>query len=557
MKDNGGNGAQSEIKSPAKSVMRISKIRVENFRSIQLAELDLSEFNVFVGKNNHGKTNLFEAIEWFYTGKGDLEKIRHLQQPGLEVSVELEFTGIQSGIECVRNESTKAKFKKFANGEDVVRVRRSSTDVRKRSLWDRTENKWTDKNFAGFDASFNDCLPRLEYVSTTVRPDAVSQYGKKTPIGLMLSGVLTTILEQSEKYSQLRKKFSEVFQDPQSEVRVQLSDLSGRVKVHLQKQFPECEEVEFDVALPEFDDLLKNFNTNIDDGVSTTAEEKGDGMQRALMLAIIQTYADFRRQHEELGKCFVFMIDEAELHLHPTAQRQLKLALLYLAGQGDQVLINTHSSVLVTDEHDLQTIYQVEKMAKATEISRAQAADKHRIVFDLLGGSPADLLLPPNFLIVEGRCEYELLTRLIKRHFPEMMRLQILRATGDIVQQERSFFAISMAYVPLHASPIYKDKVVFLADKPNDEQKPAYERFQRVYPAIKLDDRLWILPTTTIEEYYPSPWKKTPVELATMSQEAKYDLAKAVGDNISLDDAKKYLGVVVSSLEAAWQKAYK
>jgi putative ATP-dependent endonuclease of the OLD family len=50
--------------------MYISKISVKNFRSIDFVEnLELNKFNVFVGQNNHGKTNFFEAIEWFYSGK--------------------------------------------------------------------------------------------------------------------------------------------------------------------------------------------------------------------------------------------------------------------------------------------------------------------------------------------------------------------------------------------------------------------------------------------------------------------------------------------------------
>ncbi len=44
--------------------MRISKIVIQKFRSISDAEILPSEFSLFVGQNNHGKTNLFEAIEW-------------------------------------------------------------------------------------------------------------------------------------------------------------------------------------------------------------------------------------------------------------------------------------------------------------------------------------------------------------------------------------------------------------------------------------------------------------------------------------------------------------
>ena len=44
--------------------MKIKSILVKNFKSIREAYINTSSFNVFVGQNNHGKTNLFQAIEW-------------------------------------------------------------------------------------------------------------------------------------------------------------------------------------------------------------------------------------------------------------------------------------------------------------------------------------------------------------------------------------------------------------------------------------------------------------------------------------------------------------
>lgn len=55
--------------------MRIGRIRIENFRSIKSVDIQPSKFNVFVGQNNHGKTNLFEALDWFYTGSGEPAQI--------------------------------------------------------------------------------------------------------------------------------------------------------------------------------------------------------------------------------------------------------------------------------------------------------------------------------------------------------------------------------------------------------------------------------------------------------------------------------------------------
>ena len=155
----------------------------------------------------------------------------------------------------------------------------------------------------------------------------------------MLSSVLEEILQDSVQYREFRNKFEELFENEESAVRKEFDSLGRSVKIHLEKQFSECTKVSFEVKNPEFDELLKSFQTRVDDGVETYAYEKGDGMQRALMLAIIQAYAEFRKGREGVGKSFLFFIDEAELHLHPTAQRKLKDVLLSLCENIDQVFL--------------------------------------------------------------------------------------------------------------------------------------------------------------------------------------------------------------------------
>ncbi len=239
--------------------MRIGKIRIENFRSIKSADIQPSEFNVFVGQNNHGKTNPFEALDWFYTGTGDPDQIVYERDRSKDFLVELEIMGVQTGLESVKNEKNRESFRKLADGRDVIRIIRRKSDPSKRLIWDDAKSQWSSKNFAGFDKAFNDCIPRLEYVSTSTRPSDLAKWGKKTPIGLMLSGVLTTILEKSAKYREFKLKFEEVFGTKGSDIRAQLDELSGKVKLHLEQQFPDCTKVTFDVSEPLFDDLLKKF----------------------------------------------------------------------------------------------------------------------------------------------------------------------------------------------------------------------------------------------------------------------------------------------------------
>ncbi len=535
--------------------MKISKITVKNFRSIKDVEITPDNFNIFVGQNNHGKTNFFEAIDWFYGAKGDLEKIRFGRTGEEEVSVEIEFSEIRDGIEKMKNEKNKTAIKNLLGDYDKVKVKRTSLDQKTRKIFDEKKGEWLAKNPTGFDSAFNDFLPKFEYVSTLINPMEITKYGKNTPIANMLSDVLSSILEQDPTYSAFKEQFEKLFTASDSQVRVQLDGLSGQVKLYLEKQFPDCYRVVFEVSPPVFEDLLKRFDTSIDDGVYTSADEKGDGMQRALMLAIIQVYANFRREHEDTSKFFMFFIDEGELHLHPTAQRKLKNALLDLAKGGDQVFINTHSSVLVSDENENQTIFRVEKVERVTSISPIKKEEKPYIVYDLLGGSPADLLLPKNFLIVEGKSELELLTRVIGRFYTNKPDIQIIQANGDLKQADRSINAVEQVFKPLEKS-LYKDKVIILFDQPT---KPAsLVQFLTDHPDLQTHNQTFQLTVGNLEEYYPNQdsWKKTSTEVDGMSGHNKVALARKVGDAITQEQFEKDMPLVFSALEKCWGLAF-
>lgn len=535
-------------------MMKISKISVRNFRSVETADFEVNQFNVFVGQNNHGKTNLFEAIEWFYTGKGDLAKLRFGREGDAEVSVEIEFVDIADGLGKMKNEKNRAAIEKVLGDQQTLRVKRTSADPKSRKIYIEAKSEWLEKNPTGFDAAFNDFLPRFEYVSTEMNPLDFAKYGKNTPISNMLSGVLTAILEGNKEYAEFRAKFDELFTAEQSEVRVKLDELSGKVKVELEKQFPDCSKVVFEVSPPQFDDLLKSFDTSIDDGVYTDAREKGDGMQRALMLAILQTYCAYRREQEDdQAKYFLFFIDEAELHLHPTAQRHLKKALLSLAEAGDQVFINTHSSVLVVDDHDQQAIFKVEKADRRTSVIPVDEKAKPFVVYELLGGSPADLLLPRNFFIVEGRSELEFFTRIFSRLYADQSPLQLIPANGDVLQARRAFSSVRTAYQALETS-IYSQRLVILFDQQSDDRQLG--DFRRAFPHLQANDQLHELDVGSLEEAYPLRWRRTAAQVRGMDGSAKLALAREVGDAITQAEFEAEMPIVHAALTRAWDLAF-
>lgn len=537
--------------------MKISRIKVQNFRSIRSAEVVCVDFNVFVGQNNVGKTNLFEAIEWFYNGtpqRTSVDDLRYKRDPVNRILVEVEFVGGQHGAENMLNDGNRTKMLGVLDGSDTIVVRRTCEDV-KRTI--EVNGQLVERLPTGFDKAFNDFLPKFEYVHTKQYFDEVAKYSKKAPVGIMLSAVLEEILDENDKYREFRAKFVDLFEGEDSEVRAQFVELGSSVKVHLEKQFSECTSVRFEVKTPEFEDLLKNFETVVDDGVETYASEKGDGMQRALMLAIIQAYADHRKAREDAGKSFLFFSDEAELHLHPTAQRRLKEVLLEISAELDQVFVNTHSSVLVADDHESQKIVRVEKNEGETSFVDIDSSDKPYVVYELLGGSPADLLLPRNFLIVEGASEIELIRAVIRRFYAGHKAIQVVPAEGDTHQANRTINSIKVAYKALQHT-IYDERLVVLCDAPSAQAQPGFEEFRCSNGTLVARGQIKVLPVGSLEEYYPARdgWRRTAAQVSAMSGKQKTKLAKRVGSEITQAEFEQEMPVVFQALEQAWASAY-
>ena len=533
--------------------MNIRKIIINNYRSIKAIKIEsLNDFNVFVGQNNHGKTNIFEAIEWFFNGprKGEsLNTLRHCFDKSCLIEVQIEFDGLQDAVQKMKNTTNAAKFKAYQDNETILIRRTSETEGKKREIFDTVNNDWKDPG-TGFDRALDDLLPRFEYIDTKKTFEDVSSYKKTSPMGIVLSSLLTDIMETDQKYIEFKEAFVKAFNDDSenSGVRQKMIEIGNQLKEHLEKQFPDTEQVNTSLGIPLIDDLFKSLNIEINDGVNTRVCDKGDGMQRAVMLAIMELYADYRKGISN-GKNNLFFIDEAEIHLHPSAQRRLKNVLLDLSGAGDQVFINTHSSVFIADENERQNIYQVFKENKQTKSVMVKEQDKPNVVFELLGGNPADLLLPYNFLIVEGRTEMTFLSKIIQRFYSDKPKIQIIEAQGDINKARRSFSAVAELFKPLYQS-MYGNRAILICDYCEDTQ---IHSFVTTYGA-RENEQICRLPKRSIEEYYPQPWTRNPQQ---MSGKDKVSLADTVATNITKKQFETEMSCFFQALTNCWNKAFK
>src|SRR5690606_25527948 len=203
---------------------------------------------------------------------------------------------------------------------------------------------------------------------------------------------------------------------------------------------------------------------------------------------------------------------------------------------------------------------------KETRIEEVSQFEKMGVIYSLLGGSPADLLLPRNFLIVEGKSEFIFLTTIMNRFYSEISKnIQITFAGGDINEQKKSLHGIHKVFNPLATgdNPIYKDKAIILCDKPGtNEQENKLTQFKNSYSYLISNDQLFILSETSLEEYFPTPWKKTYEESKKMSKEiingenGKVRHSREVANNISKEQFEAEMEIVFKALMRCCEAAF-
>lgn len=125
--------------------------------------------------------------------------------------------------------------------------------------------------------------------------------------------------------------------------------------------------IDVEIIPPDLNDMFKVGATVwIDDGIRTDIDRKGQGLQRALIFALVKSLAKITKEEQvkteeaaegetpparQASLSTFFIYEEPELYLHPQAQRELFDSLLELSSGNNQVILCTHSSSFLSLEH--------------------------------------------------------------------------------------------------------------------------------------------------------------------------------------------------------------
>lgn len=175
---------------------------------------------------------------------------------------------------------------------------------------------------------------------------------------------------------------------------------------------------------------------SIDDGYPTSVEDQGNGLQRCLILALLQTLAEQKTKNVTTGPKNILIIEEPELYLHPHMERKMRDTLYNIARKdGFQVICTTHSPIFLdmADNHRSIVIFEknqnreiVSKQVEEeifTGSSQEEQRNRLRMVLNF-DPSVNEVFFAKRIVLVEGDSEIAVFTK----------SAQTLGLTGDEIR---------------------------------------------------------------------------------------------------------------------------
>lgn len=329
----------------------LKKLHIKNFGPIIEDEIMLEPFTYFVGRNNSGKSHYLRAIETLLASKNpDKEKIVKLQNDkSNEITIEGYFEGVGDFTNLVMGSNHKRAIEEAIQDGVLRVVRVLDTNADDKTAFGVYKEDGAFYNPTGFSGNLLKVLP--EPISIVATADTVDELKNKenTALGkLKKETMIAFFSELKEKTKEALSGLDEFLHSQNAELRChKLAEFENHLKEELIGEFADVvPSVEF--GLPDEEVIAKEMKVFLDDGHRSEVEQKGHGLQRATLLALIKLLAKYGARYQDRPTP-IFLIGEIESFLHPYAQKQLADVLNTLV-ERYQIVTTTHSPFIITHE---------------------------------------------------------------------------------------------------------------------------------------------------------------------------------------------------------------
>lgn len=421
-------------------------IRIDHYRALRGIDVPLGDYTAMVGPNGVGKSTALDALDFFLSPahRVDEDDLQYGMEDPISVTVtltalndeertlyadslndagELVVTKLASPVEAARYEVLGSRHRSFDELRELARTAKKSdlTNAYKvfaseHPEYDLKVQRSADDNLAelrrweqehpeqceigpvpfAFSGSNKDQLiasTRVVYVPA-VHDASESFEGARSPLQQMLAALVYPRFEMDEEFVRLQEhvqsEYDRLFPREGTPELVRLANrITGALETFCPGASIKLGWNAYEAALgpPPVQPAI------IEDGVPTDVEHKGHGLQRALIIAMLQAEDEYRRTtNEDLGNVHVvLMIEEPELYQHPTQCRHFRKLLSNLASEhrGIRVLVTTHSPDFISLEGiDSIRILRREPAAKGvparklSSVSLAQIAERYSEVLE-------------------------------------------------------------------------------------------------------------------------------------------------------------------------------
>ena len=329
----------------------LKKLIIENFGPIRQDEVLFNNFTYFTGRNNAGKSHYLKAIDTLLLTRAPTKpEILKLQQDTSKpVKIEGFFEGVANYASLVSGSNHKDSIEN-AIKDGVLHVARIlDTQNDSNNQFGICKDDGSIHNPSGFATNLLKVLP--EPISILATADTVDELKntQNTALSKLKREALATFFEQLKIKTKETLTDLDLFlhSETTGERSTDLVEFESRFKEELMGEFADVvPSVEF--GLPNEEVIAKEMRIFLDDGYRSEVEQKGHGLQRATLLALLKVLAKHGSRYQDRPHP-IFLIGELESFLHPYAQKQFAEVLLTLVSQY-QIATTTHSPFIITPE---------------------------------------------------------------------------------------------------------------------------------------------------------------------------------------------------------------
>ncbi|MBY0015019.1 ATP-dependent nuclease [Bacillus cereus] len=486
--------------------MKIKEVEIKNFRSIKELSIKTGNLVSLVGKNNYGKTAIFEALLVFFRQNKLVEKDIHMFSHEELPEISITFENVEmSNIEWLlgKNYDADYAYENYLNGE--VRINLS---------FSRGSNQFRSKYILDQEGVIipltvlDNILPDIKYVSSIRNPEDNTLKKKNSN----LSQLMDLLIENNDKNDEIitiqgkQLKVKDIKNELKKSEELKAISLSKELSEKFQKLVGhQALSIEIKV---ERTDIIHLHETKIKDHdiLSASSDENsfdiqtsGTGMQSLLIIAILEAYI----KHNTTEQDFILIIEEPEVYLHPSLQRKI-VNILKEISSSNQVFISTHSPIVVSQlkSEDLVCI------KKESGITEKLDSDSGFIINEL-GIRPDDIFQHTKILFVEGPDDKKLIRSLIdklvkskKINAEKADALQIIDVGGI---DTLSFYSNARILDTMNKAHHNHYKFWIMVDSDGNSKEEVQKRIEKSlkeFNNIYNEEDLFILEEYAIESYF-------------------------------------------------------